>query len=89
VTVVESQGFTVERQLQGFTVLEKVVFMELWCPKLDDTFLLLMGGALKRCPNLMQLWMTSKQDVSEVGRKFMTSFVELVRRFSHVYIVFR
>jgi hypothetical protein len=29
--------------------------LELWCPQIDDTILLLMGVALKRCPNLMQL----------------------------------
>ncbi len=62
-------------------VEEKVEFLELWCPQIDDTILLLMGVALKRCPNLMQLRMTSDQQGSEVGGKFMTSFFQLVRQF--------
>jgi hypothetical protein len=70
-------------------VQEKVAFLELLCPQIDDTILLLMGVALKRCPNFMQLRMTSDQQGSEVGAKFMTSFLQLVRQFSHIDMTLR
>jgi len=56
-------------------------------PKLDYTIGILMGETLKRCPNLRKLQLTSLHD-STFRREFMTSFVKLVRQFSHVDIQF-
>jgi hypothetical protein len=87
-TMVED-SLPVETQFGGCTVLEKVRFLELWFPqpKLDYTSVILMGETLKRCPNLRKLQLTSLHD-STFGREFMTSFVKLVRQFSHVDIQF-
>jgi len=90
-TVAESElqfSTVVESRSHGSTLFEKLLFLELWCPEVDDTFLRLMGGALKRCPSLMQLRVTSEQEASEVGWEFMTSFVDLVRQFPHIDIEF-
>ncbi|CAN5957349.1 unnamed protein product [Sphagnum jensenii] len=87
-TMVED-SLAVETQFGGCTVLEKVRFVELWFPqpKLDYTIVILMGETLKRCPSLRKLQLTSLHD-STVRREFMTSFVKLVRQFSHVDIQF-
>ncbi len=80
---------TVEHQmLQGSTVLERVRLLELECHEIDDTFLLVIAGALKRCPNLRRVLVTSDED-SEFTCHFMTAFVKLVRQFSHIDIEFR
>ncbi len=80
---------TVEHQmLQGSTVLDRVRLLELECHEIDDTFLLVIAGALKRCPNLRRVLVTSDED-SEFTCHFMTAFVKLVRQFSHIDIEFR
>ncbi|CAM6028704.1 unnamed protein product [Sphagnum balticum] len=80
---------TVEHQmLQGSSVLERVRLLELECHEIDDTFLLVTAGALKRCPNLRRVLVTSDED-SEFTCHFMTAFVKLVRQFSHIDIEFR
>jgi hypothetical protein len=87
-TMVED-SLPVQTQFGGCTVLEKVRFLELWLPQpeLGYTIVILMGETLKRCPNLRKLQLTSLHD-STFRRRFMTSFVKLVRQFSHVDIQF-
>ncbi len=80
---------TVENRLQGgSTVFEKLRFLELGCHEIDDKFLLLIDGVVKKCPNLIELLVTSQED-SEVICGFLTSFVKVVNLFSHVDIKFR
>jgi hypothetical protein len=89
-TLVENNLPTgVEHQLlQGSTVLERVQFLEPGCPELEDHLLLLMSGALKRCPNLRKLRVSLEED-STFKCEFMTSFVKLVHEFPHVDIKFK
>ncbi len=79
---------TVENQLQGgSTIFEKLRFLELGCHEIDDKFLLLIDGWVKKCPNLIELLVASQED-SEVICDFLTSFVKVVNLFSQVDIKF-
>jgi len=78
----------VESQLQVSTVFDKLRFLELEDSAICDKFLLVIDGALKRCPNLTRLLVTCDNG-SEFECEFMTPFAKLVRQFLHVDIDFK
>ncbi|KAG0616494.1 hypothetical protein M758_5G119800 [Ceratodon purpureus] len=84
---------TVIQALQGSTLLQKVVFLELGSSIINDTFAEWIGGVLERCPSLRKLVIhgilaeTKAEDFHLIG-KFTTSIVNLMRKFSNVDIEF-
>ncbi|CAM6050474.1 unnamed protein product [Sphagnum compactum] len=74
----------VEKQLRG-SVLGKVRTLELEGPKLDGLFLVLMGEALKRCPNVTRLIVRIDEGEAEIKDAYdVTRFVQLVRQYERV-----
>lgn len=84
---------TISQALQGSTLLEKVVFLELGSSTIDGLFAEWIGGVLERCPSLRKLVIhgilaeTKPDDFHLIG-KFTTSIVNLMRKFSYVDIEF-
>jgi hypothetical protein len=79
----------VEKQLRG-SVLGKVRTLELEGPKLDGSFLVLMGQALQRCPNVTRLIVRIDEGEAEIkGAYHVTRFIQLVRKYERVVIEFR
>lgn len=79
----------VEKQFRG-SVLGKVRTLELEGPKLDGSFLVLMGEALKRCPNVTRLIVRIDEGEAEIkGACDVTRFIQLVRQYERVVIEFR
>lgn len=84
---------TISQALQGSTLLQKVVFLELGSSTINDLFAEWIGGVLERCPSLRKLVIhgilaeTKAEDFHLIG-KFTTSIVNLMRKFSDVDIEF-
>lgn len=84
---------TISQALQGSTLLQKVVFLELGSSTINDLFAEWIGGVLERCPSLRKLVIhgilaeTKSEDFHMIG-KFTTSIVNLMRKFSNVDIEF-
>jgi hypothetical protein len=84
---------TISQALQGSTLLQKVVFLELGSSTINDLFAEWIGGVLERCPSLRKLVIhgilaeTKSEDFHLIG-KFTTSIVNLMRKFSNVDIEF-
>lgn len=79
----------VEKQFRG-SVLGKVRTLELEGPKLDGSFPVLMGEALKRCPNVTRLIVRIDEGEAEIeGACDVTRFIQLVRQYERVVIEFR
>jgi hypothetical protein len=79
----------VEKQFRG-SVLGKVRTLELEGPKHQFSFLVLMGEALKRCPNVTRLIVRIDEGEAEIkGAYNVTSFIQLVRQYERVVIEFR
>ncbi len=86
--VLDISTTTAGNQLQGPTIFEKLRFLELHCLRSHEAILLVIDGALKRCPNLIQL-VVACHNGSQFALDFMTPFAKLVRQFSHVNISFK
>ena len=84
---------TISQALQGTTLLEKVVFLELGSSTINDLFAEWIAGVLERCPSLRKLvihgilFETKQEEYHLIGR-FTTSIVNLMRKFSNVDIEF-
>ncbi|CAM6028709.1 unnamed protein product [Sphagnum balticum] len=83
-------SYPTPKEFCGSTVLGKVRTLELEGPKLDGSFLVLMGEALKRCPNVTRLIVRIDEGEAEIkGAYDVTRFIQLVRQYERVVIEFR